>query len=1804
MNDHSRWRPVCLVVQAEGTINLPAVKQWLQTKGGLKALELTDQAFATASGPIADSIAAAKQAATQAAADFALTTEVKVNAVQQLFAADKASALAAEHDVRAKKEAECSTALKAAEEEEAKTAADLATATAALPVPPEEAAADGASESVAPAAASTTAAAVSPSAADIGSPEQQAVDAATKAHDTAKAALDQAKQLQQAAQASLRQPCFLQQPYWCDGASITAKDLEDWQKAGLPFRAVVLLKAPQESTPAQDTPPLLAELKAAQATCQPDHPLADIAIVEVALGEANSLFTPIKPPPSEEPDPAPAVAPAPAAKAPAKGAAAKGPAGAAAKGPAKGAAAAAADQAPPLGAPELGRALELLGFQVQQYYAWREGAKVMHLPEEPISQDDLAGFKAMLQDAPQGEVSVPIVMDAIIEQVSRAAAGQPLLAAAQAADHEAAAAAALEAAFPSNSISAVDTQAASQAAAQIKSQSRKKIVYAGDSVGSAAAGIVTGLLPSKANIKQQLSGGQAGAAGQSPGDLQSVEAHMQSLMILPAIIKGKGHKIPQPAITAAGAARSALRGGCKDVPLETVERFNLLKRCVSMLPTGCQAAHESAIMARRHVEYFDPAVMLQVLNKASRTYPEVSVEEYPAEGGVLVTCHGGISQSKPGPAPARLQPFCEVWNSYVASRGSDGGPTHGQVYGARESQLAGRQPAKFVYSQSGGFTCVDQKELCVRSGATVITLHQGSAPRLTFTSDDGAVICCAQQPGSSGELSAQNRFGLQCSTPGGISVELTSDAQVIMVPAKAAAPAMPSGRGVAIHGAPLQSGDIEAHIQDSQVTWRSVLSSGEVIQAFQSGKVRVLSPDGCVTQHTLPAASTPASWTRTTQIGERWQEVDPVVIPPAVIEAAPAKDAAAEPAPPAPPAPSSQAADGKRPLTPSGKKAGPVTPAKDGKAKATNSKEAAPAEPEVPPPDIQVPVEAPPAPQGPQPMPPLSSASTTDPDTGATITSRSDLVMIIDYVTGDRVVQDSDGTRVTSYAGGGFLVESAGLPPVTGSASGLTVEPMPGLMMQYNAADSTLHVDIQQTLQLICSDSLVAFQDSQLSSDSTQSVNALRAAVATASCANAAEVQRLMAESQKELDVQNAAAAEQHLKDMADYEVKLTEAAAAWEADRKKKKGKAKDEAAPPPPPPPAAPVAQVAQPPYDPLGLADTVATVAPGWYVSDLAVGSIALQDPAGPHATHMTFSANQQLSGWTPPAAAGEEEGQSTLAAAGPGPRIFVVFEDGSGYEVLDIDLFTAYAQRKGKVAACRITDSEVPHAPEPVTHSITFLTRHELRSGEVLPLPPAEVALVRPATPPGALPALHPPSKVALPAKQQKLVMPRVATFHATTPRAAPGEEVYSFRQITQYAAFTPDTLSSIASALKAFGIWQKKQSQVQHAKYAAVHESRTAEDRRTAAELSARLLKLRNEHKDTAAHVASDLNQGPVSSGQQSLEGAAEPSAKQKEPWPVKAGPYDHTVRKPTKGSVLAYWHAEEGLKAKDAMAETGSTDQQLPIMTGSQRRHPPRRVDVSGGHPKGFEASLGSSGQADESSVAPQAVQVDLLQEPQAGDDRQHAQTSAQPEASAGSISQADDRMNTFQSQDHPASPTGLLLANPIKDVYGRPRPAEIPPSEAVSSLNASYLDVNEGALNTTRTSSANLLRLRGKATKQFVLRPGQLDFGSVRLGQVVHQTAKLTNVSLERARFTVHRPKAPLQASCAPGPLAAGMETKIKVTFVATELGNFSAQVHVSSELNTFALSVIAKVVPSVSHLESQDSMFASDPLKQAAGM
>ena len=119
------------------------------------------------------------------------------------------------------------------------------------------------------------------------------------------------------------------------------------------------------------------------------------------------------------------------------------------------------------------------------------------------------------------------------------------------------------------------------------------------------------------------------------------------------------------------------------------------------------------------------------------------------------------------------------------------------------------------------------------------------------------------------------------------------------------------------------------------------------------------------------------------------------------------------------------------------------------------------------------------------------------------------------------------------------------------------------------------------------------------------------------------------------------------------------------------------------------------------------------------------------------------------------------------------------------------------------------------------------------------------------------------------------------------RAPAGEEVYSFRQVTEYPSFTPQTLAAINIALKSWAVWQKKQSLQKPAKYAAVHEARSAEDRRTAAELAARLTKLRTEHADSAAQVASEVSQPSGGSGNQKGTEAVEHVVKEKRSWSAK-----------------------------------------------------------------------------------------------------------------------------------------------------------------------------------------------------------------------------------------------------------------------------------------------------------------------------
>lgn len=60
MNSSSRWRAVCFAVQVDEGIDAFAVGQWLKNRQNLKILDLSEQAFTSAAGPMAEFITAEK----------------------------------------------------------------------------------------------------------------------------------------------------------------------------------------------------------------------------------------------------------------------------------------------------------------------------------------------------------------------------------------------------------------------------------------------------------------------------------------------------------------------------------------------------------------------------------------------------------------------------------------------------------------------------------------------------------------------------------------------------------------------------------------------------------------------------------------------------------------------------------------------------------------------------------------------------------------------------------------------------------------------------------------------------------------------------------------------------------------------------------------------------------------------------------------------------------------------------------------------------------------------------------------------------------------------------------------------------------------------------------------------------------------------------------------------------------------------------------------------------------------------------------------------------------------------------------------------------------------------------------------------------------------------------------------------------------------------------------------------------------------------------------------------------------------
>lgn len=78
----------------------------------------------------------------------------------------------------------------------------------------------------------------------------------------------------------------------------------------------------------------------------------------------------------------------------------------------------------------------------------------------------------------------------------------------------------------------------------------------------------------------------------------------------------------------------------------------------------------------------------------------------------------------------------------------------------------------------------------------------------------------------------------------------------------------------------------------------------------------------------------------------------------------------------------------------------------------------------------------------------LRLAQVTDPKTHATITTREDLCLQVDYPTGDKIIVYPDRTRVTLTTEG-WKLESAGFPTIFGGDFGVSVAPAPGKIWHF-----------------------------------------------------------------------------------------------------------------------------------------------------------------------------------------------------------------------------------------------------------------------------------------------------------------------------------------------------------------------------------------------------------------------------------------------------------------------------------------------------------------------------------------------------------------------------------------------------------------------------------------------------------------------------------------------------------------------------------------------------------------------------------
>ena len=827
----------------------------------------------------------------------------------------------------------------------------------------------------------------------------------------------------------------------------------------------------------------------------------------------------------------------------------------------------------------------------------------------------------------------------------------------------------------------------------------------------------------------------------------------------------------------------------------------------------------------------------------------------------------------------------------------------------------------------------------------------------------------------------------------------------------------------------------------------------------------------------------------------------------------------------------------------------------------------------------------------------VSAATVVDPDTRAKVTTRVDMVMIVDYEDGVTIVTHADGTRVVSDdRQGTWKVESEGYLPIQGSEG----------KIQVGAASWEKDTGMSYALP---EQGVLSFSGDEVHYGQIK-FSLRERAVEWLHADGELELTLCCAKDGDSGDIQGDAAGEETAEgeDGAGAETEDTDA---------------EQEAA----------------------GAGDAVEGTE--------QEGSAGVDSE---HAKEETEDSSAEAKADSEDVAEVEEE--VPFACVSQRPRIFIVYEDGHGYEYLSAEDFSDYVQMKGEDPNCSVSSEEVIGSGEKsVSHF--FLTHQESRYLGVKALPVAPPVNVQQSLPPFSLKTLQLPSTVQPSQNSTGLTMPRIAAPQDLGEKDGQraSKKNVALRQILECPAF--EDAKKIENILEEFRQIQDKQASTTPQSY-KIEDVRSDQARADEVEVANMIATLRREKLSSLNAADGKQRGGAECSGEAAF-------TKEKKPYPTEVDPYLGTPKRPSEGKTLNYFDCEEGIvalksglpvvtseqpQASNDLASAARTSKAeetesaaLPAATGDLDYPSLFNFFMSG------KAALGGNVNSEEIRACDlenlirgnlgfvklvkqngrgaelDSLILDLGTDPEQSIHLSHFaasilgsplevsaldQASSKPDGGVESHEVYGDGAavgsnpeDYLQDWDQSFETDNQCLSysmgrSTALNIYGKPRP---PPSNipkvhrmetAASEPNHRYIEVEAGARRHVKLSSTRNLGGAAGYKRQFTLSPASIHFSSVKVGQSRTKTALLTNVSPELGRFKVKRPEAPFSVTYTPGFVVAGMKQKLHITFSGTEEGEFQDEILIETEFNIFYLPVSGEVI-SPSALSQEPSLAGS---------